>query len=143
MKNLINKYLVKQNDNIFLQMFRYVCYGMITVGVCFLVLYFFTEVIKLHYLISNVLAFLVGLPVNYFLCKKFIFSDGIKNKKLEFIFYGVFSGLGLLIDSGVLYLLTDLANVYYLISKIFSSFVVFLWNFGSRKLMYIIYGNYQ
>ena len=141
MKRLINKCFVEQNDNVFLQMFRYGCYGLITVSVCFLVLYFFTEIVGWHYLISNVLSFFVGLPVNYFLCKKFIFSTDIKNRKIEFVLYGVFSGIGLLIDSGVLYLLTDenLGNIYYLISKIFSSIVVFLWNFGSRKLMYVMY----
>ena len=139
MKQLINKCLVEQNDNVFLQMFRYACYGTITVGVCFLVLYFFTDIVGLHYLISNFLAFCVGLPVNYFLCKKFIFNTDLKKQKLEFVLYGIFSGLGLLIDSGVLYFLTDIVSMYYLISKIFSSVIVFLWNFGSRKLMYVIW----
>ena len=101
-------------------------------------LYVFTDLFYINYLISNILSFTLGLLVNYVLSKKFVFKESKMNKILEFIIYAVIGSIGLGIDTLVLWLFTSKFKIYYLLSKIISTGVTFIWNFSARKIVYFI-----
>lgn len=139
MKKLIDELFIKKTKNTYIQFFRYFFVGGFAAVANISILYIFTSLIHLYYILSNVLGFVFGLIINYILSKKFVFTDGVKiNKKKEFTIYLVIGILGLLLDSLILWLCTSVFGIYYLISKIISTFIVFIWNFGARKILYII-----
>jgi putative flippase GtrA len=41
--------------------------------------------------------------------------------------------IGLGLNALIIYIFTELAHVYYLLSKIISTIIVFLWNFLARR----------
>ena len=99
-------------------------------------LYVFTDLCAISYLISNVFAFILGLITNYTLSKLFVFKNDKLNKMIEFIIYALIGVIGLGIDTLSLWVFTSKLNIYYLISKIIATGVTFIWNFGARKLLY-------
>jgi len=139
MKELIGKVFFKETDNFFIQFLRYGIVGGIAAVVNIGMLYVFTELFGLHYIFSNILAFTLGLIVNYFLSVKYVFSKERKeNRKLEFIVHIVIGIIGLSLDTLLVYLFTDKADLYYMMSKIISTAIVFIYNFASRKIFHLI-----
>ena len=137
---MIRKLFFQNTDNWLIQLFRYFFVGGTAAVVNILFLFVFTDVLHLYYLFSNVISFIFGLITNYALSKKFIFKADVGSKSLEFTVYGLIGVIGLIFDTGLLYLFTSFLGCYYLISKIFSTIIVFLWNFAARKLLYVIWG---
>ena len=130
-----NKKGIKKYEKIFFQFIKYIFVGGVAFLFDFSFLYFLTEFIGMHYLISATLSFVVGLNVNYFLAKYFVFKHSkIKNIKAEYIFIIFISLSGLLLNNGLLWILTELFGIFYLISKIISTFVILFYNFTVRKL---------
>ena len=133
----INNLFRTKTDNTFIQFFRYLFVGGFAAVVNIGMLYVFTDIVKIYYVISNVLAFILGLLVNYILSKKFVFQDETSiNKSKEFIIYAIIGVIGLGIDTLLVWLFTDIIKIYYLLSKIISTGIVFIWNFGARKILY-------
>ena len=46
--------------------------------------------------------------------------------------------IGLGLDTLFVWIFTDSLKIYYMLSKIISTILVFIWNFGARKLLYKI-----
>ena len=136
---MIHPLFFKDTNHWITQLIRYFFAGGIAAGVNILFLYIFTDIFHLYYLISNVLSFIFGLVTNYVLSKKYIFKADVGNKGLEFIIYGIIGVIGLVFDTGLLYLFTGFLGFYYMISKLFSTVIVFLWNFAARKLLYVLW----
>ena len=124
-----------------LQFIKYFFVGLIAAIVNIAMLYIFTDLIKINYIISNIISFTLGLIVNYILSKKYVFvNEKIDNKNFEFVVYGLIGITGLLIDTLLLFILVDKFSIYYLIGKIISTLIVFIWNFVVRKIFYKVVG---
>ena len=135
----IKKLFKNKTDNTFIQFFRYLFVGGFAAVVNIGFLYIFTEVFHIYYVISNILSFTLGLVVNYLLSKKFVFQEETKiSKTKEFLIYAIIGIIGLGIDTLLIYIFTDVLSMYYMLSKIISTAVVFIWNFGARKILYKI-----
>jgi putative flippase GtrA len=115
---------------------RYVLVGGSAAIVNIGVLTILVEFCGLNFLLSNTCSFFAGLFVNYFLCKKFLFIKNTRIRKThEFFLYVIFSLLSLAFDNFLLWLFTNIAGLFYVISKILSTAIAFWWNFLSRKLL--------
>ena len=126
--------LVESTNNTFLQLFRYTFVGGCAFLFDFGLLWFLTEKGHWHYLLSATLSFLVGLFVNYFLSKIWVFNTSIlKNKGLEFLIFALIGIVGLGLNNLFLWVFTDLCSIYYMISKILTTGIVYFWNFFARK----------
>lgn len=124
-------------DNGLLQFFRYAFVGGWATVADWGVFALFNEVVKLHYLISAPIAFLMGLTVNYLLSKKFVFS-GEKSEhaaSTEFVVYGIIGIIGLLMTMIIMYLLTEFVGFIPMVSKIIATAIVLVWNFLARKFV--------
>ena len=135
---MIRKLFLEDTDNWLVQLFRYFFVGGTAAVVNIFLLYVFTDIFHFYYLFSNVLSFIFGLITNYVLSKRFIFKANVGNKSLEFTIYGLIGIIGLVFDTALLYFFTSYLGIYYVISKVFSTIIVFLWNFVARKLLYVI-----
>lgn len=136
MYNLLNKLLIAPTDNGVIQLFRYLFVGGFAFLVDYGLLVLLTEVFGLHYLVSATLSFLAGLVVNYLLSTSWIFRRStLENKWTEFLIFAIIGVVGLGLNNLLLYLFTDKCGIHYMISKLLTTALVMLWNFGARKMI--------
>lgn len=123
-----------QPRKLFQQFISYVAVGGIAFVVDFGALYFLTEHLGFHYLLSATIGFLAGLVVNYLLCISLIFDfRAIERTSHEF---GLFAGIGiagLLLNNAMIWLLTEVAGCHYLLSKLLAAALVLVFNFTLRR----------
>lgn len=126
----------EKTDNTFFQLIRYTFVGGFAFLIDFGALYILTEFAHLHYLLSAGIAFLLGLLTNYILSIRWVFATRIiRDKKLEFIIFAVIGLIGLGLNELFLWIFTDLLVIHYLVSKILTAMIVYMWNFFVRKLI--------
>lgn len=138
MKKILNKLFIEKTTDTKIQFLRYLFVGGFAAVVNIGSLYVFTEICNMYYLIANILGFILGLLTNYFLSKLLVFAkEGNFSKFIEFIIYAIIGVVGLGLDTLFLWIFTTM-GIYYLISKLISTALVFIWNFTARKLTYIL-----
>lgn len=118
------------------QFTRYVVVG----GLAFLIdlvsLYSLTEVAGFHYLLSAAVAFLLGLVTNYCLCRLWVFNRRtVESASLEFLIFAVIGIVGLGLNEVIMWFVSEVTHLHYLIGKVISAGIVLIWNFGARKLI--------
>jgi putative flippase GtrA len=100
------------------------------------ILYLFTDIFGIHYLLSATISFSLGIVSIYILSISWVFGKRrLRDNRIElliFVFIGI-SGLGINVLG--LYLFTVKAGFYYLFSKAFTTILVFIWNFSARKII--------
>ena len=137
--SFLYKLFIEKTDDVKIQFFRYLFVGGFSAVVNIGSLYIFKELLSIYYLIANVLGFTLGLITNYLLSKCLVFSkENNMNRIIEFITYAIIGVIGLGLDTLFLWIFTEKMNIYYLISKIVATGLVFIWNFSARKCLYII-----
>lgn len=75
---------MKKSKDIKVQFMRYAVVGGIAFIADYSSLFIFTEIFKLHYLLSAAFGFLIGLVINYFLSIKWVFDQPKSNKIFKF-----------------------------------------------------------
>lgn len=119
------------------QFIRY--FGAATVGYAtdFGLMIIFHEFFHFHYLIAATVGFCVGLAVVYILSNRYVFGQSkLSSKSAEFGLFTLIGVVGLGILTALMWLLTDVAHLNYLVSKILATIVVYTWNFFARRSLY-------
>lgn len=99
------------------------------------ILFVLTNFCGIHYLVSGMISFTVSVIYNYILSIKWVFDakkDGNKTQEL-IVFIGL-SVIGLGINQLFMWILVDMAGIYYMLSKIIATFIVMVYNFVTRKI---------
>ncbi len=131
---MLRKFVFGKSDNLFVQSFKYALAGGVAFIVDFLALYLLTSLLHLHYLTSAAIAYMLGSAVHYILSIFFIFgSRSFENRTLEFTIFALIGVFGLGVNEGIMWFFTGRLGVYYLYSKLIATFVIFFWNFSTRK----------
>jgi putative flippase GtrA len=118
------------------EIFRYLVAGGIAFTCDFAVLYLCTEFLSIHYLLSNVLGYGVGLAIAYRLNVRWVFNyRRYKKTSVEFTIFNLIVIAGLGLSEGLMYLLADIFAVHYLAAKIFASALVMVFNYISKKFI--------
>lgn len=127
MKRIISSLLTRQ-------FIRYLYVGGLSFLVDFACLYYLTEHIGMHYLISATLAFSLGLTTSYLLCLAWVFDfRRMPNRWHEFMVFSAIGLFGLVLNNLLLWLLTEYAGLYYLVSKIIATAAILFFNFSLRR----------
>ncbi len=100
----------------------------------YVLLYFCTEFLHIHYLISSIISFTVSVIFNYILSIKWVFDVKKKQDVKDFVIFIILSVIGLGINSLIMYVMVEKFEVYYMLSKIVSTAVVMVYNFITRKI---------
>ena len=139
-KSLIHRWLIAPTDNTFIQLFRYLFVG----GTAFLVdfgfLWALHDLLEFHYLVAATISFIAGLTVNYLMSIVWVFNNKtLSNRFMEFVVFSIIGVIGLGLNLLIMWFFTDIVfgntGYYYLLSKIISTAIVFLWNFFARKVV--------
>lgn len=117
-----------------MQLCRYTLVGAIAFLFDYGALFLFTHYLGVHYLISAGIGFLIGLCVNYVLSIRWVFSRrSVGSKNLEILIFTLIGVAGLGLNELFIWFFTETVHFHYLVSKMVSTVVVYLWNFFARK----------
>lgn len=116
------------------QMMKFGVVGIIAFVIDYGLMVLLTELVGLNYLVSATISFTVSVIFNYIASMRYVFAhkEGMSRKR-EFTIFVVLSVIGLGINNGLMWLGTSLIGISYLITKIFATACVTVWNFVTRK----------
>lgn len=124
----------EKTEKLLVQIFNFGIVGVIATLIDFVFLYLFKEYCNLNVVLANSLSFVISVVYNYWASLMFVFNvNKEKSQRRNFIFFIVGSLVGLLISDGIIWLLTELIFIHYLIAKVFATIVVMVFNFVTRK----------
>lgn len=119
------------------QFMKYFSVALIGYVVDFGLLIFCKELLDFHYILAAIIGFIAGLIVVYALSSRYVFGTSkIQSRTAEFSIFAVIGVVGLLLLTALMWVLTDLAQVNYVFSKIIATVIVYMWNFFARKSLY-------
>ncbi len=127
MSKILDNRLVKQ-------ILKFGVVGVVAFLIDYGLLYILTEFIGIYYLISAIISFTVSVIVNYIMSIKWVFDVNKKQGVKEFIIFIILSIIGLIINEIIMYMMVNLVNIHYMISKLFSTGIVMVYNFVTRKI---------
>jgi dolichol-phosphate mannosyltransferase len=115
---------------------KFLFVGLSGVGVNIGLLWLLTEVFGLHYLISAAISIETSIISNFLLNNFFTFSDrnrpGATNFFGRLLKFNVVSLGGLAINLAILWLLTELFGLYYILSNLIGIAAATIWNFSAN-----------
>lgn len=136
---MIHKIITKEiplflKNETFEQALKYIITGIFCTVLDMLTLYLLTKYLSVYYIISAVFSFIVGVILNYIMSTFWVFKIRIiESRRLELLYYIIISLVGLVISIFCMWFLTEYFHVHFMVSKFFSLFITFGWNFWIRK----------
>ena len=126
MKRILNKETIS-----------YVIFGILTTIINLISYYFFSNIISINYLISNIISWIISVSFAYVTNKLYVFNSKDKNKDvvikefIKFVNCRLTSGV---IEMILLFLLVDMIKVNDIISKFVIGVIVVVLNFIFSKI---------
>ena len=135
-KKFIHSLFVAKNSHRLVEFLRYFLVSVISLSTDFLLLFLLTGLAGLHYLISAIFSYIAGMVVNYLLSTYWVFAKRkLTNRATEFL---VFAGIGLVglgVNELLLWFFTGVLLLHYMISRIFSAGIGYVWKYIVRKYL--------
>lgn len=126
--------MLQPTSNVVLQVFR----ALFVAGLAFLADYLVLGLLAwagVHYLLAATFGFIVGVIVNFLLSIKFVFKEKAPvGRVAEFVVYVLVGIVGLGITLGLMWFFTEKVGFHFMISKLITVVVTFVWNFTARKV---------
>ena len=133
----VGKLFRHQTGNVWIQLLRYGISGFTATLVDFAVLTLLTEHLGEHLLLVwTAIAFISGLLVSYLLSVNWVFDiRRLSSRTAEVSVYLLIGLVGLLLTELLMWLFANKLGIFYLLSKLIASVMVFLWNFCAKKFI--------
>lgn len=117
------------------QIVKFGIIGILATLLDFILMILLKEVFGVNEIIASTISFSISLIFNYICSMKYVFeSREDMSKKKEFNIFVILSLIGLGLNTFFMWLLVDIFSIFYIISKAFSTCIVMIWNFVSRKI---------
>ncbi len=108
-------------------------------GLCYFIgmglLLFFAEVVQLEVNLANAVASIITIFFCYLLNAKWVFEPGRHSRYKEIAAFYLFASIGLVVNIGLMYLMTSYTPLHYLVSKTLIILFVAVFNFATRKFI--------
>jgi len=114
--------------NNFYYLCKYVSSGILSLGVDYAILFILTERAGLYYLYSVAISYFFGLFTNFLLNKYWTFQKK-RDTASQLIKYLLLAGANYILTLGLMYLLTSILGINYLLSRGVVLILVVCWNF--------------
>ncbi|MFA6254803.1 MAG: GtrA family protein [Patescibacteria group bacterium] len=103
--------------------------------ISFSIYYSFTEYLKMWYIYSSVCSFIISAVFNFLANKFWTFANQERGKQAitQMVKFFVVVFLGLVINTLIIYVLTDWQGIDYRLSWVFATGTVTFWNFGFNR----------
>ena len=118
-----------------IQFMKFGVVGGIATVVDYGIMVLLTETTDLGYFLSSAISFTLSVVVNYILSMRFVFKGKDElNKFQEMAIFVALSIVGLALNQMIMWIAVEFFCVFYAVAKIFSTMLVTVYNFISRKL---------
>lgn len=118
------------------QIMKFGIVGVLATLIDYIVLWILTEYAGLYYLASAAISFSVSVIFNYICSMRYVFvRKENADRRKEFVIFLVLSIIGLGMNQLLMWIGTDVLEIYYLIAKLFATALVMVYNFITRKLL--------
>ena len=136
MKDIVNplkEFLLKILKNS--QIYKFIIVGIANAILLLVLTIFFTEYLNIFYLFSSIVAYEITIILGFIVHEYWTFVKVKKIKKsyVRFLKYNIFYFFGLVINSALVFVLTNIFELHYSSSQIIAIIVVFLFNFFTSK----------
>lgn len=111
---------------------RFVSYSLIGAGTFvfdLLLLYIFTDLLLINYLVAVGIAFLIAVSLNYQLSRRFVFKGTTRGHTTGYLYFIIIALLGLLLVTGSMYVLVEMVGLFYLFARVLIAIVTGVWNY--------------
>jgi len=115
---------------------RYFVAGFTAAFTNIFLLYVFTEFLKIWYVYSSALSFIVALFISFILQKFWTFADKeITKAHRQFIRYFLVGIFGVLLNTLLIYIFVEFLGVWYILGQIFTGVIIAVINFFLYKML--------
>lgn len=122
--------------NMIIQMVRYSISGAIAFSVDIAILFILTEYAQINYLVAAIIAFSTGMLIVYLLSISWVFPNrSFNSRQKEFWIFFIIGVIGLGLNEIIIWSFTEFIHFHYMTSKMFSTVIVYFWNFFNRKFI--------
>ena len=127
--------IMKRIKKLLVQFCKFGLVGTLCFFIDYGVMVLLTETSGLGYFLSSAISFTLSVVVNYILSMCFVFKgkDDL-NKVQEMAIFVALSMVGLALNQMIMWIAVEFFRVFYAVAKIFSTMLVTVYNFISRKL---------
>lgn len=117
------------------EVFKYLIAGGLAFAADLAVLWGCTELLGIHYLLSNVVSYSCGLVVAYLLNTRWVFSYRryAHTTQKEFFIFTAIVLVGLAISEVIMLALVSTGLAHYVLAKFVATFFVMVFNFVAKK----------
>jgi len=115
------------------QIIKFGIVGFLAFLIDYSLLYILTEYFKIYYLYSSIISFIISLIFNYIASIKWVFKVNQQKSIENIIIFTILSIIGLIINQVIMYIMVEIINIWYMFSKLFSTIMVMIFNFITRK----------
>ncbi|KAA5545011.1 GtrA family protein [Adhaeribacter rhizoryzae] len=131
MKNTYSA-LSKQKEVV--QIVRFLIVGVVSAIFDLLLFVLLNDYYKVNYLLAGFISTLFAILLNYYISKKWVFSSGKYSSRVEFIAFMVFSGIGVVLNSILIWLFVEHLLLEPTLSKGLAIGIVAVFNFITKKM---------
>ena len=133
MKFSLKNILCKKTESQFIHFFLI---GIITATIYLFVLVLLTEKFKIYYILSAIIGGTISSTINFSLNKKITFKEKLwKNFFKEYKKFGIIKITIETIGLGIIFILTDIGGIHYLISSIIVMSLILITSFTFNKFL--------
>ena len=133
---MLKEVFINKTENSGIHLIRGIGSSGIAFIVDFLILILLVEIFHIHYIAGAIAGFIAGTTLLYFISVSWIFiSRRVDNRLLEYILFIFLGIIGGILNILLLWIFTEKAGIYYMISRLMAAGMVFLFNFLSRKII--------
>lgn len=120
---------------LFIKFIKFAIVGAIGTFFNLAILFLFTDIFNVYYIISEIFAFYISVLNNYFLNKVWTFKEDIRDMVvIKHTKYVVVNLIALLVNLSILYTLVEFFNFWYILAEFFAIVCAFLVNFVGNLL---------
>jgi len=93
--------------------------------------------LHIYYVLAATLSFTASLVVNYFLSVAWVWRVRTgKQRHVDATIFAIIGLVGLGLTDLIVWVMTDLVGLNYIISKLVAFAIVFFWSFGARRYLF-------
>lgn len=133
---MIARVFLERTDSQVIQLFRYALVSGINLAVDFGSLYALTEFAGMHYLVSALIGYSLGMIANYLFSILWVFPrKRLQSRALEFLVFIAIGLTGMGLNEALLWLFTEVVLLHYMASRSLSAIIGFFWKYAARKII--------
>lgn len=92
-------------------------------------LWLFTDVMAINYLLAAGVAFVVAVSINYVLSRRYVFRDSLRSVGSGYVNFLLIAGMGLLFVVGGMYVLVEFFVLPFMAARVVIAAVTGFWNY--------------